>query len=128
MPILAIAGLTVAPVFIGFLMEPLFPLGHWAWGVLLFLALLPGAIYWRRTIWSYVSRAIPSQPNQVGVEASATFAPMSSRVEVQKGGNPFSWRKILIWPILGTIFAVLLLTVILPHFGVGPWGGTGGLK
>ena len=52
--ILVIAGLSVAPIFLGFLMEPWLPLGHWGWGALLSLCLLPIAIYWRKKIWNSV--------------------------------------------------------------------------
>ena len=51
---LAIMGLTLASIFFAFLIEPLFPLGHWMWGVLCFFSLLPGAIFWRRKIQAYV--------------------------------------------------------------------------
>ena len=51
--ILVIAGLSVAPIFLGFLMEPWLPLGHWGWGALLSLCLLPSAIYWRKKIRDY---------------------------------------------------------------------------
>ena len=56
MRISVIVGLSVAPVFLGFLMEPWLPLGHWGWGVLLFLSLLPSAIYWRQKIWYNVRK------------------------------------------------------------------------
>ena len=35
-------------------MEPWLPLGHWGWGVLIVLALLPSAIYWRGKIWKLI--------------------------------------------------------------------------
>ena len=115
MPILAIAGLTLAPVFIGFLMEPLFPLGHWAWGVLLFFSLLPSILHWRGAIWSYVSRNVLHGLKRRGIEASVTSKPMSSSAEVQKRTNLFSWPRILLWPTIGAIFAALLLTLALPQ-------------
>ena len=52
---LAVGCLTIAPLFLGFLMEPWLPLGHWGWGVLLVLCLLPGAIQWRREIAGYIT-------------------------------------------------------------------------
>ena len=52
MGIVVVAGLSAAPVFLGFLMEPWLPLGHWGWGALLFLSLLPSTIYWRQKIWN----------------------------------------------------------------------------
>ena len=54
MGIFAIVGLSAAPIFFGFLMEPWLPLGHWGWGLALFFALLPSAIYWRKKIFSRV--------------------------------------------------------------------------
>ncbi len=56
MGILAVGGLSAAPVFLGFLMEPWLPLGHWGWGGMLFLALLPSAIYWRKKIFGSVQK------------------------------------------------------------------------
>ena len=56
MGILAVVGLSAAPVFLGFLMEPWLPLGHWGWGGLLFVALLPSAIYWRKKIFGSVRK------------------------------------------------------------------------
>ena len=50
----AIAGLSLTPIFAGFLMEPWLPLGHWGWAVLLFLALLPSVIHWR--LWENFPR------------------------------------------------------------------------
>ena len=54
MQYLAIAGLSLAPLFAGFLMEPWLPLGHWGWAVLLSFTLLPSVIYWR--LWKSFPR------------------------------------------------------------------------
>ena len=51
-----IVGLSFAPIFAGFLMEAWLPLGHWGWGALLLLSLLPSAIYWRAKIFSRVKK------------------------------------------------------------------------
>ncbi len=73
--ILVIAGLSVAPIFLGFLMEPWLPLGHWGWGALLSLCLLPSAIYWRKKIWNSVLqiwRRTQKKPLKIIAESPTT--------------------------------------------------------
>ena len=80
----AIGCLTIAPLFLGYLVEPWMPLGHWGWGVIFLLCLLPSAIYWRREIWAYLSRTWRKSPQESGIVATVAFEPLTPNVHVNK--------------------------------------------
>ena len=66
-------GFAVAAIPFGFLMEPLFLLGDWRWGVVALLCILPGLIGYRREIWRFLfpKRTAPLE-NGEAVTASAS--------------------------------------------------------
>ena len=50
----ALVGVSLAPIPVGFLVEPWLPLGHWGWGVVAVSCCLPALITFRRAIWSFI--------------------------------------------------------------------------
>ncbi|MCY4203211.1 MAG: hypothetical protein OXD38_11490 [Aestuariivita sp.] len=51
-------GLTVAPLPVAFLMEPLLPSGDWRWGVIAVVILMPGIFAHRRDIANFLSSKV----------------------------------------------------------------------
>ena len=90
---IAIAGGSLAPIFLGFLMEPWLPLGHWGWGVLLVLCLLPSAIHWRREIAGYIARNVRRKT----IAGDVAFAPMTSSVTIRTAARRSLWRRFRNW-------------------------------
>ena len=50
---LSIGG-AVALLAVGFLVEPWLPLGHWGWGIVAAIAMLPAAVLYRHKVWEFV--------------------------------------------------------------------------
>ena len=54
---------TTATIFGAFLMEPLFPLGDWRWGIAATICMFPALFLYRREIWTFlIRRGTPQKP------------------------------------------------------------------
>ena len=51
----SIVCVSLAPIPVGFLVEPWLPLGHWGWGAVAVACCLPALVTYRRSIWSFIA-------------------------------------------------------------------------
>ena len=73
------AGTTIAAIAGAFLMEPLFPLGDWRWGVLAVVSMFPALVLYRREIAGYIARKFSRKT----IAGDVAFAPTTSSVTVK---------------------------------------------
>ena len=74
-----VAGTTIAAIAGAFLMEPLFPLGDWRWGVLAVVSMFPALVLYRREIAGYIARKFSRKT----IAGDVAFAPTTSSVTVK---------------------------------------------
>ena len=74
----------VAAISVALLMEPLFPLGDWRWGVAAAISMLPPLFLYRREIWVHLSRIWKKSPRESGIFAAVAFEPVTANAHVNK--------------------------------------------
>ena len=78
------ACFTVAAIFGAFLMEPIFPLGDFRWGVAAVTVMLPALFLYRREISTHLSRIRNKSPKKIEIAAAVAFEPATANVHINK--------------------------------------------
>ena len=79
---------------LGFLIEPLFPLGDWRWGCIAFVAMLPAAVLYRRELLKLIPRkrlhhSVSPDPVYIHFHVSEPSVTVTRR--------PRFWREPIRW-------------------------------